>query len=101
LVRGWPSLSDSDKEKVCALLRDKTCIPTSNGMTTPDQAYFPNVNIFQDLAVVSLPSGGAIRGPMERLLQALGVRKHVELQVLFNRCVFRPQASHHLIFGPG
>ncbi|RXW23364.1 hypothetical protein EST38_g2483 [Candolleomyces aberdarensis] len=87
LARGWPSLSDPDKEKICASLRDKTCIPTSNGMTTPDQAYFPNVNVFQDLSVVSLPSGGPVRGHTERLLQALGVRKHVELQVLFNRMI--------------
>ncbi|KAJ2913257.1 hypothetical protein MD484_g7175, partial [Candolleomyces efflorescens] len=88
LVRGWPSLSDSDKERVCALLRDKTCIPTSNGMTVPDQAYFPNVNIFQDLSVVSLPSGAAIRGTTERLLQALE-----ELMRLKNTAAFSKELT--------
>jgi len=87
LARGWPSLPGPDKEKVVALLKDKSCIPTSSGMKTPDQAYFASVNIFKDLPTVILPSGNTVRGAMERVLEAIGVRKHVELQVLFNRSV--------------
>ncbi|KAJ3533672.1 hypothetical protein NMY22_g7241 [Coprinellus aureogranulatus] len=87
LSRGWPSLPAQSKEAIVAMLKDKTCIPTSSGMTIPDQSYFATVNIFQDLPIVTLPSGNTVRGPMERFLQSLGVRKHVELQILFNRMV--------------
>ncbi|KAF5326190.1 hypothetical protein D9611_000170 [Ephemerocybe angulata] len=87
LSRGWPSLTGQDKETIVASLKDKTCIPTSGGMKSPEQAYFASVNIFQDLPIVTLPSGNSVRGAMDRLLQALGVRKHVELQVLFNRMI--------------
>lgn len=85
LSRGWPSLPAQSRDRIVAMLKDKTCIPTSSGMKTPEQSYFANVSIFQDLPIVTLPSGSSVRGPIERFLQALGVRKHVELQVLFDR----------------
>lgn len=85
LSRGWQTLPDQAKDRVTTMLKDKACIPTSSGMKTPEQSYFATVNIFQDLPIVTLPSGNNVRGLMERFLQSLGVRKHVELQVLFNR----------------
>ena len=87
LARAWPSLGAASKDRVCKLLVDKTCIPTSCGMKMPPQAYFPNVNMFQDLPIITLPSGTPIKGPLEKLLQDLGVRKHVELQIVFSRSV--------------
>lgn len=87
LSRGWPSLPAQAKDRIVTMLKDKACIPTTSGMKTPEQSYFATVSIFQDLPIVVLPSGNTVRGPMERFLQALGVRKHVELQVLFNRYV--------------
>jgi hypothetical protein len=70
---------------VVALLKDKTCIPTTSGSKIPEQAYFANANVFKDLPIVKLPSGTPIKGVIEKLLLALGVRKHVELQLVFNR----------------
>ncbi|EDR11411.1 uncharacterized protein LACBIDRAFT_313549 [Laccaria bicolor S238N-H82] len=87
LARSWPTLSSQSKNEVFLLLEDITCIPTSAGMRTPDQSYFPNANIFHDLPVAVLPSGNAIKGPMEKLLQALAVRNHVDLQIIFNRMI--------------
>lgn len=87
LTRGWPSLRADEKEKLVLLLKDKSCIPTSGGMKVPAEAYFSTVNIFEDLPTVTLPSQNMVRGTMEKFLQALGVRKHVELQVLFNRMI--------------
>jgi hypothetical protein len=94
LTRSWSSLSNGMKDQVVALLKNQACIPTSGGMKIPEQAYFANANIFNDLPVVTLPSGVLIKGPIEKVLQALGVRKHVDLQVVFNRCVQRAMTSH-------
>jgi hypothetical protein len=87
LVRAWPSLPNQMKLDISSLLKNMTCIPTSGGLKVPEQAYFANANIFHDLPVVTFPSQTTIKGPLERVLQALGVRKHVDLQIVFNRCV--------------
>ncbi|EIW74063.1 hypothetical protein CONPUDRAFT_86046 [Coniophora puteana RWD-64-598 SS2] len=87
LTRTWPSLSAGAKESICAALKDKTCVPTSSGMKLPEESYFASANIFKDLPVVTFPSGFVIKGPMEKVLLALGVRKHVDLQVVFNRMI--------------
>ncbi|KAF8070283.1 hypothetical protein FPV67DRAFT_1486835 [Lyophyllum atratum] len=87
LARAWPNLSGAAKGEIFAQLKSMTCIPTSTGMRTPDQSYFAQANIFNDLPVVKLPSGVSIKGNVERVLQTLGVRKHVDLQVVFNRMI--------------
>lgn len=90
LSRCWPSISASAKQQITSTLKNVTCIPTTGGMKAPELSYFANANIFHDLPVVTLPSGVAIKGSLERVLEALGVRKHVDLQVVFNRYIFLP-----------
>jgi len=85
LGRCWPTLSKTNQTSVVGLLDKLACIPTSAGMKTPSEAYFLNVDIFHDLPVVNLPSGVQVKGNLERVLAELGVRKHVDLQVIFNR----------------
>ena len=85
VARAWPTLSAQLKEEIYTILHDKTCIPTSRGMQIPSQSYFPNVNMFRDLPVVAFPSGKATNGSLEKVLKGLGVRKHVELQLIFDR----------------
>jgi hypothetical protein len=85
LGRCWSTLSKANQTTVVGLLDKLTCIPTSAGMKTPSEAYFSNVDIFHDLPVVNLPSGVQIKSNLERVLADLGVRKHVDLQVIFNR----------------
>ena len=85
IARAWPSLSAAARTEVHGHLKTLTCVPTSNGMKSPEQSYFVQANIFHDLPVVAFPSGTTPKGNMERVLQALGVRKHVELQIVFNR----------------
>jgi hypothetical protein len=85
VARAWPTLSAQWKEEIYTILHDKTCIPTSCGMQIPSQSYFPNVNMFRDLPVVALPSGKVTNTSLEKVLKSLGVRKHVELQLIFNR----------------
>ena len=86
IARNWGhGLSVIMKQQIIGLLKDKTCIPTSDGMKLPNESYFSKVDIFHDLPVVKLPSGTSIKGQMEKLLQDLDVRNHVELQIVFTR----------------
>ena len=86
LSRHWPSLSETNQAgDVIGLLDKLTCIPTSAGMKMPSEAYFSDADIFHDLAVVELPSGVQIEGGLEGMLADLGVRKHVDIQIIFDR----------------
>lgn len=86
VARNWGhGLAANLKQQVVSLLKTKACIPTSDGMKHPDETYFSSADIFHDLPIVKLPSGNSVKGPMEKLLQDLEVRKHVELQLIFNR----------------
>ena len=93
IARGWGQLSEDMKAGIKDILRDKTCIPTTNGLKKPAEAYFPTVHIFPDLPVVKFPSNLPIRSNLEKFLQYLDVRKHVDLQLVFNRFV---QPIHEL-----
>ncbi|EJD01998.1 uncharacterized protein FOMMEDRAFT_109078 [Fomitiporia mediterranea MF3/22] len=87
LARAWPSMSKSHQAEIVNLLKDKTCIPTRSGLKQPGEAYFPNAHVFPDLPVVTMPKGSQVKGNLEKVLEALGVRKHVELQVVFDRMI--------------
>ncbi|THU91523.1 hypothetical protein K435DRAFT_759191 [Dendrothele bispora CBS 962.96] len=87
LARAWPTLADESKGQIVSILGKKTCIPTTNGLKVPAETYFANANIFHDLPVVTLPSGASIKSSMERVLTSLGVRKHVDLQIIFTRMI--------------
>ena len=86
LGRCWPALSEANQTgEVIGLLDKLTCIPTSVGMKTPSEAYFVGADIFHDLPIVNLPSGVQIEGSLEEILTDLGVRKHVNLQIILDR----------------
>ncbi|KAJ7129825.1 hypothetical protein C8R43DRAFT_1026002 [Mycena crocata] len=87
LTAAWPSLSNDHKVQIVATLKDVPCIPTSAGLKIPEESYFVKADLFHDLPVVILPSGSPVKSALEKVLQALGVRKHVDLQVVFNRMI--------------
>ncbi|KAJ6495551.1 hypothetical protein C8R47DRAFT_1213045 [Mycena vitilis] len=87
LTAAWPSLSNDAKQTSVTILMDVPCIPTSGGLKVPREAYFIKADLFHDLPVVTLPSGAAVRPALERLLSGLGVRRHVDLQVVFDRMI--------------
>ncbi|KAI9786952.1 MAG: hypothetical protein M1839_005183 [Geoglossum umbratile] len=76
----WDQMSQLSRANVIRLLEKRTVIPTKQGMARPTEAYFPSVKLFPDLPVVV--DLGSVR---ENLLLALGVRKTVELGVVFER----------------
>ncbi|GIZ46351.1 hypothetical protein CKM354_000947900 [Cercospora kikuchii] len=80
ISKGWDALSQSSKQSVQELLIPRTVIPTKLGMRRPPQAYFGSVKLFDDLPTIT-----GLQGVKEKFLNALGVRKTVELNVVFER----------------
>lgn len=82
LSKSWETLSPSGKQTVVNALQNQTVIPTKLGMKQPGQTYFASVRLFDDLPVVH-----GLNGVKEKLLVSLGVRKTVELGVIFDRLI--------------
>ncbi|KAH8983017.1 hypothetical protein EDB92DRAFT_1804081, partial [Lactarius akahatsu] len=89
LARAWLPLPESAKEDIIKVLKAMPCVPTSAGLKVPDQAYFAsaNLNMFSDLPIVALPSDASIKEILETVLQSLGVHKHADLQIIFERMI--------------
>ena len=88
ISKQWDGLSQSSKSTVVSLLSTRTVIPTKFGMRRPTDAYFPSVRLFEDLPIVS-----GLQSVKEKFLTALGVRKTVELGLVFNRLMSPPDYS--------
>ncbi|CAD6935683.1 unnamed protein product [Tilletia controversa] len=100
LARAWGNISAGQQAEITKSLQDIPCIPTRSGMQKPQQAYFPSVSLFDDLPIVTFPSGNAIvKGNLEKVLAALGIRKHVELQMIFTRLLAAGDWSHVELVG--
>lgn len=82
LSKQWEALSSSDKQTIINTLHPQTVIPTRLGMKQPGQTYFASVRLFDDLPVVH-----GVNGVKEKFLVSLGVRKTVELGVIFERLI--------------
>ena len=80
ISKQWDGLSQSSKATVVELLKPLTVIPTKMGMRKPSDAYFPSVKLFDDLPIVV-----GLRSVKDKLLTALGVRKTIEIGVVFER----------------
>lgn len=80
LSKQWDAMSQSSKQTLVELLSPQTVMPTKFGMKKPGDSYFPNVKLFDDLpTVTNLPN------VKEKILVAFGVRKTVELGMVFER----------------
>lgn len=87
LARTLPVVSKGAVDTVVQLLQSKPCIPTTLGLRLPQEAYFQTAHIFSDLPILKFPSDSPVKGNLEKILLALGVRKHVDLQIVFERFV--------------
>jgi hypothetical protein len=73
-------ISASDKVTVLSLLENLKCISTeSHGLQTARACYFPSVSLFEDLPKIKPKICSDV------LLKDLGVREHVNLQIIFDR----------------
>ena len=87
IARAWPSMNAVQQQYICTKLHDVQCIPTRAGLKIPGEAYFSNAHVFPDLPIIVMPKGTAVKGAVEKVLVALGVRRHVELQIVFSRMI--------------
>ncbi|KAF1831701.1 hypothetical protein BDW02DRAFT_632608 [Decorospora gaudefroyi] len=76
----WDQLDASSREVVIKILTPYTIMPTKMGMRRPAEAYFPTVKLFDDLPTVK-----PFAGSKEKFLLALGVRKTIDLPMVFDR----------------
>lgn len=79
LSKQWDSLHPQSKNVIVGLLKPLTVIPTKVGMRKPTEAYFQSVKLFDDLPTIT------VNGVKEKFLGALGVRKTVDLETIFQR----------------
>lgn len=87
LGRAWQSISANQQSAIALELKDVECIPTKAGFKKPGDAYFEKNLLFDDLPTIALPKTPTIKGGMEKMLLAIGVRKTVNLQLVFSRSV--------------
>jgi len=73
------------------LLSQRKITPTKYGLYIPDQAYLSSVTILPDLPTVYLKKP---RHVVEPFFTFLGVRKHVELQLIFDRLISQGNWDH-------
>lgn len=76
----WEQLDGTSKETVVKILTPHTILPTKMGMRRPAESYFPTVKLFDDLPTVT-----PFPGSKEKFLLALGVRKTIDLPMVFDR----------------
>lgn len=80
LSKQWDTLNPNSKTVVAEQLKNHTIIPTKLGMKKPPETYFTSVRLFDDLPTIT-----GLNSVKEKFLAALGVRKTVELEVIFER----------------
>jgi uncharacterized protein DUF3684 len=80
LSKQWDQISQAQRNSIAQLLSNKRVMPTKLGLKLPTEAYFATVKLFDDLPTVSLEVH-----VKEKVLVALGVRKTIELNVVFER----------------
>lgn len=80
LSKQWDSLPAESKRTIVDLFASLTVIPTKFGMKKPKESYFSSVKLFDDLPIIA-----GCPGVKEKFLGALGVRKTVELETIFQR----------------
>ncbi|KAG1813853.1 uncharacterized protein BJ212DRAFT_1364045 [Suillus subaureus] len=75
----WTSLDDNSRFEVREILEVMTCIPTTTApyMMRPQEAYFPEADVFRDLPVVRQDLLFDFR--TEQVLQYLGVQKQCDI----------------------
>ncbi|KAJ3047161.1 hypothetical protein HK097_000176, partial [Rhizophlyctis rosea] len=81
LSRHYNNINNESRTLLVSLLQRKPCIPTKQGLRTPQDTYFKTVTLFPDLPTIHLTHSKSVA---DSFLKILGVREHVELQMVFD-----------------
>ncbi|KAI9246456.1 hypothetical protein BDA99DRAFT_592382 [Phascolomyces articulosus] len=92
ISKGYSHASAKSQAEICKILQVKKCIPTRYGMRIPRESYFDTVKLFDDLPIIRFENPKHTISDV--VLTALGVRKHVELQLVFDRLISDGSWSH-------
>ncbi|KAH7102661.1 hypothetical protein BKA62DRAFT_97201 [Auriculariales sp. MPI-PUGE-AT-0066] len=90
LAHGYTKFNYATKASIKSALCKVKCIPTRAGIKEPGDAFFheiPNDDMFDDLAIVRLPTTAVVRDDLFDLLKFLGVREHIEIPLVYRRMV--------------
>ncbi|KAI1342072.1 hypothetical protein F5Y15DRAFT_331733 [Xylariaceae sp. FL0016] len=79
LSKNWDNLSQSSKNTIISTLQGHTVVPTKLGMRKPAESYVQSVRLFDDLPTIECT------GLKDKFVSAIGVRKTVDLDVIFKR----------------
>ncbi|PKY44256.1 hypothetical protein RhiirA4_541705 [Rhizophagus irregularis] len=90
LAKRLSNISPNDKKIICRLFEKKKCIPTKFGMKIPANAYFQDVNLLPDLPTIDFQEPSSVQS----LMELLGVRKIVELQLIFDHLLKQGDGDH-------
>ncbi|OLY82783.1 hypothetical protein AYI68_g3090, partial [Smittium mucronatum] len=82
VAKMWSRMSADDHVVIISTLYEVKIIPTIGGLQKPCNSYLPSANLFPDLPIVLR---SVIKICKESLLIELGVKKHVDLQLIFDR----------------
>jgi hypothetical protein len=82
ISRHFQNSPQAERAVIVSLLTNKACVDTQLGLKVPSDAYFASVSLFEDLPKLSVECA---RVTSEGFLKAIGVREHVELQLIFDR----------------
>ncbi|OMJ07446.1 hypothetical protein AYI70_g12178 [Smittium culicis] len=82
IAKLWPRMPLEDRVMIVSTIDNIKFIPTINGLQKPGNSYFPSANLFPDLSIVLR---SVIKVTKENVLTELGVKKHVDLQLVFDR----------------
>lgn len=80
--RHFASLPQQEKLAMSTALSLLNCVVTRSGMKKPSDSYFKSVNLFEDLPTVHWNNPRLIS---ESFQKSIGIREHVELQLVFDR----------------
>ncbi|KAF2146100.1 uncharacterized protein K452DRAFT_263651 [Aplosporella prunicola CBS 121167] len=84
ISKQWDHMKAQQRADIVNLLRPHPVMPTKNGMQKPQETYEPNVKIFDDLPNL------VVTGLKPKLLEALGLRRTIDMDYLFNRLLATP-----------
>ena len=80
LSKQWDPISQASRASIVELLSSRRVMPTKLGMKIPTEAYFASVKLFNDLPTITLD-----HTVKEKYLTAIGVRKTIEINIVFDR----------------
>jgi hypothetical protein len=84
----WDSQSNASKQKLTELFTNRCVIPTKLGMKKAPDAYFASVTLFDDL-----PNVVSELKVKDKALAAWGVRKTIEMSLVFERLMSAPKGQ--------